>query len=109
MERTTNKKPRWKKVGGGSMRLARGKIVKPNEVFSAYESELPKGCGHLLMAVDGQTQEEEEPTPASATPSFEPRSKGGGWYDVVNIVSGKPVNEKSLRAEQANELVKELS
>lgn len=108
MEKTVRKKPRWRKIGGGSMRLRRGKIVKPNEVFRADPDELPAGCEHLLVALD-DIPEEEAPKPTSTKPRFELQSKGGGWYDVVNTVSGKTVNDKSLRATEAKELIDGLS
>lgn len=101
-------KIRWRKDGGGTFRLARGKIVKPNEIFLAHPDEIPKGFRDTVIALEDLT-EEAPPMPTSNKPRFELRSKSGGWYDAINTESGKPVNDKSLRASEAKELIEELS
>ena len=101
-------KVRWRKDGGGTFRLARGKIVKPKEIFLAHPDEIPKGFRDTVIALE-DLPEDKSPKPASPGPRFELLSKNGGWYDVINTESEKPVNDKSLRASEAKELIEELT
>lgn len=99
----------WRKIGGGTFRLGRGKIVKPNERFKARPDEIPKGFRDVVIPLSELPEEDNKPaTPASTEARFELQSKGGGWYDIINTVSGKPVNSKSLRAKEAQEQLEEL-
>lgn len=109
VERTKTKgKARYRKIGGGTFRLRNGRIIKPNQVFTAEPHEIPQAFKDTLIALDPEP-EEEGPKPASNKPRFEVTFKGGGWYDVVNTESGKAANSKSLRAEEAQRLLEELT
>ena len=41
----------WKKLGGGSFRLATGRIIKPNQIFDATEAEIPKAFRDVVVSV----------------------------------------------------------
>ena len=50
--------PKWRKDGRGSFRMASGKIIKPNQIFSAKESEIPEGFRNLVIQIEPGTEEE---------------------------------------------------
>lgn len=127
---------RYRKIGGGSLRW-KGKIIKPNEVFSALPDEIPEAFRRHLVAIDPEPEEapfapvqklmirKKEPSgqdygngedsPDSA-PDEETvpdgdyliQPKGVGWFEIVNTASGKVINEKSLRKADAEKLLQEL-
>lgn len=103
-------KVRFHKYGGGSFRLADGKIIKPGQTFSAYPSEIPEAFRDQIRPVDKEKAEVFKDAGVAEVfePKFEKKSKGGGWYDVVNTETGKVMNEASIREEQADELIKAL-
>ena len=45
-----NKEIKWKKIGGGSLRYIRGRIIKPNEVFLARLEEIPLSARKQVRA-----------------------------------------------------------
>ncbi len=116
----------WKKLGGGILRIRDGrKIVKPNEEFLAYPSEIPDGFRDTIVPL------EEIPEVIPVSPSFEVKERAeepvqplevdedapeyeavkrekGHWYDVINKETGKPLNDKALTKVQAVELLKAL-
>jgi hypothetical protein len=151
--------PKWRKTGRGSFRMANGKIIKPNQVFSAKESEIPEGFRNLVIRIDTGT--EETPVLGIKVPAFEVQpitpavqkilddfnaetdavldqievegsgakpteaqqtvelaapisnditveDAGHGWYNVVNSVTGKILNEKKLRKADADKMLASL-
>jgi len=101
----------FKKIGGGSFRLKGGKIIKPNQVFFALPTDIPEAFLDAVKPVDG-TNISKESVPkvlpvevAPAAYSIEPGSVG--WFNVVDG-EGKPMNEKALRKDAADELLAEL-
>lgn len=119
MERTKNNtleegKPRWKKVGGGSLRLG-GKIIKPGQIFTALPSEIPTAFRDVVVALDGNVvwdeQKIKEVIPIKVTkPIFtmQPHGKSLFLFDVVDG-QGKVLNEKSLKKDVAEKLIEDLS
>lgn len=114
-KKTDQKPPRWRKLGGGSMRIP-GKIIKPGQIFRAWSEEIPKGFRDLVQPVDGQstpsptqTEQEEIAKMESTEPTYEKRPKGGGWYDIYQVDTGKKMNEKSVREDEADELLEQLN
>jgi len=117
-----SKEIRWRKVGGGSLRYIRGKIIKPNEVFLARVNEIPSAFRKQIVALDEipealalvavkpfvAQRKESAPIKVEAD-SYAAQKRAFGWWDVVNTVSGKVINEKGLREDMAIELVKELN
>ena len=49
--------------------MANGKIIKPNQVFSAKESDIPEGFRNLVIRIDTGT--EETPVIGIKVPAFE--------------------------------------
>lgn len=109
MERTNKVKNedgtiRWKKIGGGSFRLG-NRIIKPNQVFSARPDQISEAFRDNIIPVDKLPP---EPKGVVSEPAeFFLKSKGGGWYDVVDG-NGKIKNEKSLKKASALELIETL-
>jgi len=116
----------FKKIGGGSLRL-NGKIIKPNEVFTAKKEEIPASLRNVIIPLgttwsnldgDGfqgvnevkKLPEEEKKEIEQAVPKYlvVPRGNSNSWFDVVNAQTGKPINEKALRKDVAEQLKHDL-
>jgi len=117
-----SKEIRWRKIGGGSLRYIRGRIIKPNEVFTARPEEVPLAFRKQVVALEDIPETVIEPMRSFTALRREPspdieegdvyevqKRSTGGWWDVVNSVSGKIINEKGLREGAARELVEELN
>jgi len=102
MQRTKETKPRWRKTGGGEFRLG-GRTIKSGEVFRAKPRQIPKAFRDVIIPLDNI--EEPAPEPKSA---FAVKSRGGGWYDVVNQETGHRMNDNALREDQAKELADKM-
>jgi hypothetical protein len=109
IEQKKRKKIRYRKIGGGSFRTKQGRIIKPNQTFYAYPEDIPKGFKDVIRPVDEVAEAEEEPIVDSEPARFEIRHKSGPYYDVYNSSIDKKINEKGLKKEDAEELIKELS
>jgi len=96
-------KIRYQKLGGGILEF-HGKNIRRGETFKAYPGEIPDGFKDIVQPLE----EIPDPDKIVAGFHFEVRHKGGGWYDVINTISGKTVNNESLRVEKARELIKSL-
>lgn len=135
-----SEKVRWLKTGGGSLRLKTGKIIKPNEKFSACPEEIPEAFRDIVVPIGDLPKEvpivsetefkiedreveatEVEEVPGGAAvgtedmvehegePTHKIKDRGRGWYDVVNVATGKPINDSGLREDAAKELLESLS
>lgn len=103
-----NKRIRWRKIGGGTFRMGKGRIIKPNQVFRARPSEIPEGFRDVVVPIDDVgTEEPEVVTPQS--PAYEIRQRSVGWYDVINVSTGKVINERALRKSDAEALLASLN
>lgn len=100
-------KIRWRKTGGGTFRMANGKIIKPNQVFEATVGEIPQAFRDVIIPL-GDLPQDDSPPLASVT-TYKVEVKTGGWFNVINAETGKPMNEKGLRKEEAEKLLAELS
>jgi len=96
----------FRKTGAGSFRTKNGTIIKPNQKFKAKPSDIPSGFRDLIHPLDDIT--EDAALPELTKSRFEVISKGAGWFDVVNISSGKAMNEKGLRVQAAKDLLESL-
>lgn len=106
---------RWKKLGGGSLRL-KGRIIKPGEVFLATMSEIPNAfrnsvqCLDTLPSVGVKLPSEINAVKTTFTikPSekskIEPHGKSKVWFDVINS-EGVVLNEKGISKEDAKNLL----
>lgn len=97
-------KIRWKKYGGGTFRLASGKIIKPNQVFLASPDEIPQAFRDVVKPL------EDIPVVggSNSMTSFRLEHKGAGWFDVINSSTGKKMNDRSLRQEAAQNVLNSL-
>jgi hypothetical protein len=113
MERAekATEKIRYRKVGGGSLRLSIGgqnRIIKPNEVFSAFPNEIPQAFKDTCIPLDSLPKvEEAKPQPVKTTFSLKPRGKSKSLFDVVDSL-GKVINDKPLPKAIAEQLVSDL-
>jgi hypothetical protein len=93
-EHQGDNRPKWRKVTNGTHYHSDGQVVKNGEILYAHEWELSNivkaGFNNLdaLPAADlGKT--------------LSVKSRGGGWYDVINTVTLQKLNSKPLRREAA--------
>ena len=96
----------WRKTGGGSFRLGNGKIIKPNQVFTASLDQVPESCRDVVVLVKGNLEEEVKKDNLLDVykTEYTIESRGYGYYNVVDG-EGKVMNEKALRETAAEELV----
>jgi hypothetical protein len=106
-------KVRWKKEGGGSLRLqidGRPRIIKPGETFTASPRDIPLAFRDVIILLDkAKLEEVPRPTPVKVLYKVQPRGKSKSLFDVVDT-QGKLVNDKNkpLRKDIAEQLVKDL-
>ncbi len=104
IQNTEKKKPKWRKLGGGTHTMANGRVIKPGEVFEADERELGGLIGRYFERLEPKPKVEPAPADDTSQVSLEIRHTAGGWYDVINKATGKPLNAVKLRVEQAKTL-----
>jgi hypothetical protein len=95
---------RWQKIGGGSFRLANGKIIKPKQIFFATEAQIPKAFRFMVIPVDELPV---TPEPKKVESKYSVVKSSVGWYNVVDE-AGKAINEKALRKTDADTLLESL-
>lgn len=129
-------KVKWRKIGGGSFRLG-GRIIKPNEIFSASPDEIPELFLKFLVKLEKDPEspaiirtkrkfdivpvEEiapvktivtedallfstQETVPGALSEYFVEKASPG-WFNIINITTGKRFNEKKLRKADAEEII----
>ena len=119
---------KYRKIGGGSLRW-NGRIIKPNEIFRARPEEVPLAFRKYVVALEDvpdapdiipvkaftahrKPSTQKEVTAAKKVIKYvvEKRAAGkSGWWDVLNTVSGKNINDKGLRESAAKQLAQELN
>lgn len=110
------------KLDGNYIRIKGGKTfrARPSEISKGFRDVIKEAPSHAEVDVvtkvskkDKKAAEKIENTAADkARPEFDIVAVEGapGWFNVVNKASGKVMNEnKKLRAEEAQDLVKSLS
>ena len=109
--------PRWKKVGGGSLRIGK-RIIKPNEIFEALPEDISPAFRNMIIPVSGdatfktpptklveQEVKKEEITALSYT--IVQKGVNGLWFNVVDS-QGKVMNAKALKKDVAEKLLEDL-
>lgn len=92
----------WKYVGSGLFRCD-GRKIRPNEVFEAPKSMIPRGAGDLIIKIEAEpTQKVKEPI---KYPEPQMIRRQGGQYDVIDS-KGKTVNERPVNKKDAEKLLK---
>ncbi len=116
MERKRALKPatelvKYKKIGGGSLRID-GMIIKPhqivllnpNSISPAFAKSLQCMEPDKLADVEGKEAEQVDQT------IYEMRPKtAAGWFGVFRVSDDKEMTAKSLKEEQALQLIKALN
>jgi len=105
----------FRKIGGGSMRL-RKRIIKPDQVFQAFLSEIPEAFRGFVIpvgeeslnAVKASEQQDKPKNIPGNKAQYVIEEKSKGWFNVVDK-QGKAINERALRKETADELLKALN
>lgn len=101
----------WRKIDGGSLRLRNGKIVKPNEVFKAFESDISPAFRSSVVPTDPKSYIAEQDKPIDLTKAVytieAADDDNNTHFNVVNA-AGKILNEKLLTIEEAEDLVTAL-
>jgi hypothetical protein len=114
------KKLRWKKLGGGSLRRVPGyPIVKPGQIFEAFLDDISPRFLPTLQCLDAELMAEQvgkrlTPAPKETTWKAESKKvtvdkKSVIIWNVVNSISGKPINEIPLSEADANKLAVALN
>jgi len=117
------RKPSWKKVGGGSLRMG-NRIIKPGQVFEAWPDDISPAFRRMVIPVSGDAvfntpSVKEVSISAGVKPVYtvQPHGKSLFLFDIVTQTGvdkdGEPIykvlNEKSLKKEAAEQLIKELN
>ena len=108
---------KWKKLGGGALRFP-NRIIKPGQLFSAREDEIPKSFLNSLQKIGLSDEVSVTTKPVKEVqkvavevkpvdPQFSIHHRSGQWYDIVDK-EGKRLNEKALQKEEAERLLKQL-
>lgn len=96
---------RWRKLGGGSLRLP-NRIIKPGEIFTAAAEELPKSFMDALQCLDEVEMKAYEQKRIidikRAESVYDLEEVDGGWNVVGD--NGKPINEFPYTKEDAEQL-----
>lgn len=103
MERT-KKLSRWKYTGGGFLFLKDRRKIKPGDVFMAAPEDVPMAFRDTIKLV-GPIDPPKPEIVTHRTYSIEKR--GGGWFDILDN-NGKKINEKGLKKEAAEEMIRQL-
>jgi hypothetical protein len=117
VEKPAETRLRWRKTGGGSLRIildGKKKIIKPGEVFLAHESELPVAFMDSLQCLASETEKQENKEVVeklNAVPPIYELKEAEGTDDLWNVVNpeGKAINEEPLDIDAANDLLNSLS
>jgi len=97
----------WKKISGGSYRL-NNRMIKPNEKFMAFPSEIGKDIRDIVIPLEEIPDDAVKPAAiVKSSYQMQPRGKSKSLFDVLDL-NGKVLNEKPLTKEVAQKLIKDL-
>lgn len=134
VETAANQKKWYRKTGGGTLWLGSGKnrkAIKPGERFQAYPEEIPSIFmdGLVEISADGsevlpvvsktipskrQNKQNAKPVQqapiVSVTVKYEkvPSNENDGKFNVMNLLTGKKMNDATLTDEEATALISML-
>lgn len=110
-EEPKEKKIQWVKIGGGSHKLPDGRVIKKDQRFFATEKDVPLAFRDVIKPLEPLPSENDEKIESITKFEIRPASIDGrgGWFNVVNIASGKPMTSKAMRQDEALKLLQELS
>lgn len=99
----------WFQNHGGPFRAPDGSIKAPGKKFKAYSSEISESMRVHIKPLNESDDPKNIPLPeAKILSEYKIVDKKPGWFDVIESVSGKIINEKGLRKEAAETLIKSL-
>jgi len=99
-EHQGDQRPKWKKITNGIHYHSDGQVVKKGEILYANDwelSDLVKARYSCLDAIPS----------ADLGKALSVKSRGGGWYDVINTATLQKLNSKPLRREAAESFLPE--
>lgn len=99
----------YKKVGGGSARLA-NRIIKPGEKVWLYPEQVPAGMRDLFVPLSNIPHKKETPIVVDITKSeykLQQRTENSPWYDIIGP-EGKLLNDKALTKKKAEEFIQDM-
>jgi len=110
---------RWKKLGGGSSRLmikGQRKIIKPGQVFTATEDEVPVAFRDVMVKIDNLPIEGGKAPVILINPEYKlkPRDEDADEWDIVKWdpikeKEGKKINDVPLSKEKAEKMIANLT
>lgn len=110
LEEPKEKKILWVKTGGGSHRLADGRVIKNGQRFEATEKEISLSFRDIIKPLEPLSNKDEKFETATRFEIKPATIDGrGGWFNVVNKASGKPITNKAMKQEDALKLLQEIS
>ena len=98
---------KYKKIGGGSMRLWDGRRIKPMEIFKAKESDIPNLSKVERVGVS-TSMKRKEPAPPPPPTYYKKKRETSHYWDVFSE-DHKQVNERALTENKADELLNSLN
>lgn len=101
---------RFRKIGGGNFRIKRGsgtEVYRKGDVFEGEAKEIPEAFRDQWIRVDEPTPEEKAAEEGTPNVSLKLVQRSPGWYDVINSVTGEPINDSALRKDDALALMPE--
>jgi len=104
---------RWKKVGGGSLRIL-GMIIKPNQVFTAKLDDIPEGFRNVVVCLDKEEMKKQITAGkiifANKEDLYGIEEVGKtGLYNIINTKTRKPLTKKPQSKSEAVILASSLN
>jgi hypothetical protein len=106
-QQNVNEKLWWRNMGG-TFKLNKSTVIKPNQKFQAYEHEISKAFRDVIIPM-GVSKPVETVAPVDVkktTYTMQPSTEEG-MFDIYNSI-GKKMTEKPLDEETANNIIKDL-
>jgi hypothetical protein len=97
----------WWRNAGGTFKLNKSTVIKPNQKFQAYEHEISKAFRDVIIPI-GTRKAIDEVAPSDVHPIlYTLQPNADGLFDIYNA-QGKKMTENALDEETARSLIKEL-
>jgi len=103
MQRKEVKRLKWQKVSGGNHLHSDGKRYKKGDILLAHPHELSDALKSDYKCLDIDESKGEEIKDHGIL--LEIHHKGGGWYDVINTITGEPLNDSSMKRDVAKAFI----
>jgi len=87
-------RPKWRRITNGVHYHSDGQVVKKGEILYAHDWELSNIIKTRFECLDKIPN-------ADLGKALSVKSRGGGWYDIINTATLQKLNSKPLRREAA--------